>query len=156
MIYIFNSQSSNSARLRTKEKKMNYKEIKAIGQKEFSEFKGIFFAFSNEQFSEGMKKIGAESVTELVDIGAGGFILKSKKAEFKKLIADIEGRKQDFLNKKENFYDAVLYELRNHEYGYTGDHTDALEALGKTYEDLSLEQKDALQKAKSIVNDEAW
>ena len=35
-----------------------------------------------------------------------------------------------------------LYELQNHEYSYTGDYTEAMDALGITFEDL--EKKPAL------------
>ncbi len=50
-------------------------------------------------------------------------------------------------------YEMFLYEMDNHEYGYTGDLEDTLEALGMTIEEIdgSEKLKAGLEKAKKEV-----
>ena len=84
---------------------------------------GIFYAFSDKQFEEGMKKCGYDENTKLVKDGMGGF-----------------GTREAF-NERHEFYKAVEEEIRqnctpdeifefeywNHECGYTYDYSEALE-----------------------------
>lgn len=90
----------------------------------------VFFAFNNEQFEEGLKKLncGKSEVTGFI---AGGIILKNKVDEYislaKKHKSELAKRaKED----REGQIKLLVYELGNHEYGYTGDPTDAIKSLG--------------------------
>lgn len=129
-----------------------YKEQKARHSKEFSAFEGIFFAFSNEQFAEGMKRMGlaVDDYASLVSIGAGGYILKSKRDEFKALFNRQSQERKDLKKDEKKLIEALIYELGNHEYGYTGDASDAVESLGYTME--TIPQK-ALNKAIAKYNE---
>lgn len=50
-------------------------------------------------------------------------------------------------------YEMFLYEMDNHEYGYTGDLEDTLDALGMTIEEIAASEKlmAGLEKAKKVV-----
>ena len=54
---------------------MNYQEMKKTVQKKYDDFlkEFAFFAFSNEQFKEGEKKLNAGPDNKLVRIYGGGF-----------------------------------------------------------------------------------
>jgi len=112
-----------------------YNELKEAHQKEVNDFTGIFFAFNNDQFREGMEKIGlTESDTDKIfSLGfGGGYILKSKSKEFAQMFKRHNAELKEFKKNEKQLFDALVYELDNHEYGYTGDPTDALDALGLT------------------------
>lgn len=119
-----------------------YRKLKDKQAEEFAEFP-IAFAFSDEQVKEGLRKLGLnENDTDKVTgIGAGGFIKKtdvekyvelSKKfyRELKEAIA--EDKTGEFFIK-----DMFTDELANHEYGYTMDLDDTLEAIGITIEEIN-------------------
>ena len=104
---------------------------------------GLFFAFSNEQFSEGMKKIGLtiKDTDKIVSIGAGGYLLKSKVDEYKAKINSKEKQLEEFLKDDKNLLNAFIYELDNHEYGYTWDLEPAVEALGYSVNDIEKDER---------------
>jgi hypothetical protein len=126
-----------------------YNQIKADHQKEMSLFEGIFFAFSNDQFKEGVKKVGASKDNPIVKIGAGGFILKNKVKAFKDMLARHEAERKQIRKDRKVLLEALVYELRNHEYGYTYDIEPALEALDLKIEDVPA---NILKKAKKEAN----
>lgn len=109
---------------------MTYKKFKEETKEKFNQLfedYGIFWAFDNKQFEE--NKTPLEEGDKYVQLGAGGFMPKSKVKEFKKA-------KKEFFEKywktiEENNWKEleILYELRNHECFYTGDIEDALEVL---------------------------
>lgn len=115
-----------------------YTGMKARHSKEFADFEGVFFAFSNEQLKDGMLKLGLKEneYSSLVSIGAGGYILKTKRDEFKALFARQDQERKDLKKDEKKLIEALIYELGNHEYGYTGDATDAVESLGYTMETI--------------------
>lgn len=94
---------------------------------------GVFWAFSNEQFKDGLVKANLAPNEKLVSIGAGGYI-PSKNVD-----ALIQGNKEIKTAFKEAMQDAktreahILYEINNHEAYYTGTIEDTLEALGDDY-----------------------
>jgi len=107
--------------------KETYQELKKRHSDEFSAFP-IAFAFSKEQFEEALSKLDAKA-DECCSIGGGGII---KKTDSKAL--------QEFMNRHvaelENAFkidavliEAIIYELGNHEYSYTYDPADTIEAL---------------------------
>lgn len=90
---------------------------------------GVFFAFSNEQLSKGMKKIGVEKREEVQSLG-GGMICKADSvvnfiADFKEL------QKQHTKNllEKVGVDNLIRHELLNYECYYSHDLEDAIEVL---------------------------
>ena len=110
-------------------------EIKARHYNELGGFNKIFWAFSNAQLVEGMTKLNAEP-KDLISIGHGGFVLKSHYQEWKDLLARHSSEMKQHRRNKKNFLEALVYELKNHEYCITGDETDALDALGLDIKDV--------------------
>ena len=104
----------------------------------------VFFAFCIEQFEMGMASFGltpndTDKICRLGD--TGGFYLRTdadrliemlkrhEKEEQEAILADTDGNGY--------IYQMFLYELANHEYGYTWDVTDTLDALGMTAEEVA-------------------
>lgn len=110
----------------------------------------IFFAFDNKQFEEWLKKIWVETIKDIISIGAGGYLRRDKTDEYHELFTRTSEKMKNWLNASpENLFSALVYELDNHEYELTRDHSDTLEALGLTAEELTTEQWDILKKAKT-------
>lgn len=124
--------------METKTKLESYQDQKTRHSNEISDFDSLFFAFSNEQLEEGLKKIESQK-NEIVSIGMGGFVRKDKVKEFIALMKrhDIE-RKELRKNTKE-LINAIVYELFNHEYCITGNPNDALEIFDLDYETIDKE-----------------
>ena len=118
-----------------------YDELKKQHSKEFNEFP-IFFAFDENQFKEGMQKLGLteNDKDKVVSIGFGGIIRKTDVEAFKGMnIRHKEEIREAIQNDKtgEGFIkDMFLSEMANHEYGYTRDITDTLEACGLSIDDI--------------------
>lgn len=123
------------------------------------------FAFSNEQFGKAMAELGLKptDTDKIYSLGIGGGFYKKTDAELvretfennsKELAEAIEADKTG----KEFIFEMFLYELRNHEYGYTGSTEDALEALGYTVEDLEKDKRLAvgLKKACRKIREAEW
>jgi hypothetical protein len=119
-----------------------YTELKAKQQKEINEFP-ISFAFNNEQFARGMKKLGLEKedTDEVVSVGAGGFIRKSNKEVLLNLMCKHTLEFEQEIKKDKDgtgfIFDMFLYELENHEYCCTHDIEPTLDALGLTMEEVN-------------------
>lgn len=113
-----------------------YQELKKRHHDELNEFQGMFFAFSNEQLKQGMIKLGLkeDDYGSLVSIGAGGYLRKDKRDEFKALFARHEQERKELKKDEARLVDAIAYELSNHEYCITGNAQDALDVLGYTLE----------------------
>lgn len=139
----------------------NYLQLKEKHREE-SNALPFMFAFSKEQFAEGMKKLGltVDDTDKIYSIGCGGYIkredahlmketYKRREEEHAQAIAnDVDGSGY--------VYEMFRYELANHEYSYTGNSSDAIAALGLTYEEIEKDERlsKAFEKAK---NDErAW
>ena len=118
---------------------MTYSEIKKETEQKLENQKGIFYAFSKKDFEEGMKKIGLapKDTNKIIDIGSGGFILKSEEKNFLDIFKVKKEKIKDLLNNEDEAKNAMLYELINHEYGYTFDEEDAMAALGLTLEEVA-------------------
>ncbi len=106
------------------------------------------FAFSNKQFEEMMNEWGltTEDTDKIYKLGiSGGFYLKTDSDLIKNTLTRHEQEFQDEIAADPdgtNFiYDMFVYELRNHEYDYTGDIDDTLEALGFTIEDIKNDKR---------------
>lgn len=129
---------------------MTYEQLKDKHREEMNSFKGVFFAFSNEQFAEGMKKLGLsiEDTGKIFKTGFGGYILRDRHGAFADMLARFKREESEFYADPKNLYNAIVYELLNHEYCVTYDQSDALEALGLKAEDIDSE---LLQSAKDRV-----
>ncbi len=116
-----------------------YAELKNKLQKEFDEFP-FGFAFSNEQFEKMKEELGVKDNSELISIGAGGFIRKTDEKALDELINGKEKRMQEAIAEDktgEGFIkDMFLYELANHEYCITYELDDTLYALDLTLEEI--------------------
>lgn len=115
-----------------------YGEQKSRHSKEYGEFEGIFFAFNNEQFKEGMIKVGIadNDTTKILSLGHGGFIRKDRKEAFLTMLERHDKEIKERRKEEKFLFDSLVYELRNHEYCITYDHQDALKALGLEAQDV--------------------
>lgn len=121
-----------------------YRELRERQQQEVNNFP-LGFAFGNKQFEEMMEKWDLDAkkdsdLAQVIHLFSGAYILKKDIPAYKdmcrrhreELAAAIAGDKTG-----EGFvYQMFLQELNNHEFGYTGDTSDALEALGYTAEQV--------------------
>lgn len=119
-----------------------YEEMKNKHEKIVNAFP-MEFAFNSEQFEDGMKKLGLtkDDKDKIIFIGnTGGFFRKSDRDAYNKMWEEIDKEKQELIkNDKtgEGFIkDMFEYELINHEYSYTYELDDTLNALGLTYEEV--------------------
>lgn len=124
---------------------MNLYEIqKDEHQKKVSEFlyKYGFFAFNDKQIKEGLRKLNIQPGQKgvITVLPGGGYILSERIDEFLELVHAAQAERAaaiaDPETGKQFAYDMFYTELANHEYTYTGDESETLEALGITPEDL--------------------
>lgn len=129
-------------------KKINsYEKLRAAHQAEFNTFP-IMFAFSDDQFAEGMRRLGLEpSDTDKVygfrDVG--GFYRKSDAPTLKEMLERHDRDMAETIAGDETgegfIRDMFAYELANHEYGYTHSLTDTLEALSLTLDAVNADPR---------------
>ena len=136
----------------------DYYTWKEKNNKEFNDFisANVFFAFSNKQFQEGLDKFGIkkEEIKEkLCNYVGGGFMLKSAVKEHNKIVKKLHKTERKYLSKYKNLYSALLYEMYNHECGYTWNFKECLYPLGFTSKDLKTNKQlyKAFQQAKAKV-----
>lgn len=92
---------------------------------------GVFFAFSNSQFDEGVAKYGhlKPEGTKWASMGMGMYLPKINAEEFMERHSTIV-KDAMLLDVKENGKDGVINrELNNYECYYTGDPTEAINIL---------------------------
>lgn len=139
----------------------SYRELRERQQREFNELP-LGFAFSDEQFNEMMKKWGLDPEKDqdkICRIPAGGFIQKKDRAHFHEVVkrqdAEMEAAKASDKDGTGFLYQMFLFELDNHEYGYTGEYEDTLESLGLTMKDVhkSVRLTRALEKAAKEIRE---
>lgn len=124
-----------------------YQEMRDKQQEEFNALP-LGFAFGHKQFEEMMRGWGLHperDVKKICSIGAGGYIQK-KDVELLRQTSD--RHKQELASAIETdttgdgFIFQMFYcELNNHEYGYTGDADDTLDALNYTMEQVQSDQR---------------
>lgn len=138
-----------------------YTSLKARHQEEMSAFP-IKFAFSREQFAEAMAELGLDpaETDKVSGIGGGGFMLKTDVQRFKDMldrhIKEHAGAIDADKTGEGYIYDAVHYELGNHEYGYTGDDTDALDVLGISRKQAAEDSRIALALSRAKTAHNEW
>lgn len=128
-----------------------YRQLREKQSKEFQAFP-IFFAFNNDQFAEGMKKLGLDptDTQKIYKLGSsGGFYRKSDSEALKELFRKHDAEMREAMKDDAFLYDMFSYELGNHEYCITYDLFPTLEACGLTYDDIKKDQRlaDALKAA---------
>lgn len=120
-----------------------YSALKQQHQQEVNDFP-FFFAFNNEQFEKGMAGFGLtpEDTDKIYKYGGtSGFYLRTDAPRLKEMFDRHDREKREAITADTTgngyIYQMFLYELANHEYGYTGDITDTLAALGLTEEEIA-------------------
>lgn len=136
-----------------------YVELKEKQQKEFNELseKIMFFAFSEEQFDEGLAKFGIKRKNmkdKILRVGSiGGYLLKDKEHELDAMFEKQRNELKHEIDKDKTGKGFIRqmfdYELANHEYGYTGSLEETLDAVGLTAK--SIEENKALQKGLKLA-----
>ena len=123
-----------------------YSQLQSEQRAEMNAFEGIFFAFDNKQFSEGMTKVGlsADDTKKIASMGAGGYILKERINAWVDMCERHKEELKQFRKNKKELFKALVYELKNHEYCITYDINPALKALNLNQNDIP---KDTLKKA---------
>ena len=140
----------------------NYKKMKDAHQKDINEFGFIFvFAFTEKEFIEKMvdaikeRKPKCTGITTIkgiakyvVSIGAGGYVLREDIPKMNQMFKRHEEERKLFRKTEKALVEEILYEMNNHEYGYTRDPFDTLVALNKSKKDFDNEMfKKAWKKA---------
>lgn len=140
-----------------------YKELKDRQQERMNAFlhRYAFFAFSEEQYTAGLQKLGLSPDAGIVSISGGGYLPEGKAAEFCRILEKAGAERRAALDDPESgaqfALDMFQYELANHEYGYTGDAAETLAALGYTPEEVqnSDRLREALAKAEQYCMERA-
>lgn len=134
----------------TQMKDNRYFELRNKQQNRFNEWTEgkMFFAFSEEQFNDGMKEIGLDpkqDIEKIVRIPGGGYLLKKYRGDMERIFDEHEKEIQDLIASDPDglgfVYEMFYAELANHEFSYTRDPDDALDALGLTYREVILDEK---------------
>lgn len=146
---------------------MLYKEMKDKHSKEYDNFSKdkVFYAFSDDQFKEGMQKLHLdadkdEDLKKIVHFFSGCYALKSEAKNLENLLASFTEEQKKLIEEDTTgdgfIYSMFKYELANHEYGYTYDLEDTLEALSLTYEEVQEKPnlKKGLEKALAEYKEE--
>ena len=120
---------------------MKYLELKKKQQEEVNAFP-FGFAFNEKQFEEMMEKFGLnkDDTDKIYSIGAGGYIRKTDSDKmdemFKRHKQELQQAIDEDKTGKGFICEMFTYELANHEYGYTRDLDETLDALGYTREEV--------------------
>ena len=141
-----------------------YQEMRGRQQQEFNALP-LGFAFSPKQFDQMMRGWGLHpdrDVKKICSIGAGGYI---QKKDVDVLLQTNTRHKQELAaaisadTTGDGFIFQMFYcELKNHEYGYTWDADDTLDALDYTLEQVQSDQRlhnGFVQACKKIMEEEA-
>lgn len=120
-----------------------YKVLRDRQQAEVNAFP-MMFAFSQKQFDEGMEKLGLKptDTDKIYRLGnTGGYYRKTDSEAlrdmFERHAKEMEEAVEADKTGEGFIFDMFNYELANHEYGYTHEVEDALNALGLTVEDVN-------------------
>lgn len=136
-----------------------YAELRQRQQEEFNKLP-LGFAFSDKKFNEMMKEWGLDpekDTDKIYRIPGGGFVQKKDHELLHETINRHEKEMQEAIEADPDgtgfVYEMFLYEMDNHEYGYTGDLDDTLDALGMEWEEIEASEKllTGLKKAKQRI-----
>lgn len=118
-----------------------YAELKQRQQQEFAAFP-MQYAFSNQQFAEGMAALGLKpaDTDKIYKVPGGGFYRREDGSRLKTMMDRFDQELHEAVAGDKTgdgfIYEMFLYELNVHEYGYTMDTEDTLDALGYTVEEV--------------------
>lgn len=136
---------------------MKYSTLKFKHQAEVDAFP-LGFAFSENQFNEMMEKWGLtpDDTDKIYHIGMGGYVRKCDADAMHEMFDRHKAEHEAAMQDDEYLFSMFNYELANHEYAYTYDLTDTLDALDLTIEEINANPRmaDALKKA--IAKQEAF
>ena len=107
----------------------------------------MFFAFSNEQLEEGLKKLNTTK-DNIISVDFGGFIKKEDKENYLNMLKVMNKESEESLKDDIFLYEGFRYELANHEFCITYDFTDTLEVFGLEEDKLTEKQNNILFKAR--------
>lgn len=104
----------------------------------------MHFCFGEEQIRKKFEELGLDREKDLDKIvvikGTGGFVLKEDAPALKEMLdrhsREMEEAIADDKSGNGFIYEMFLYELNNHEYGYTYDASDALRSLKLTLKQI--------------------
>lgn len=138
---------------------MTYVEISRKHQERVNKFP-MRFAFSKEQFKIAMESLGLTQydTDKIISIAGGGFIKKTDVESYKAMWKEITAEKKKLIEADTDgtgfIAEMFQYELDNHEYGLTGEATEALEALGLTRQEI--ENSETLSNGFRIAKKRIW
>lgn len=118
-----------------------YIQMKRRQQAEFNQFP-IKFAFSDEQFERGMRELGLtpEDTDKVYKTDGGGFYRRDDAPRLHEMMKrfgeELEAAIAADTTGEGFIYGMFLYELNNHEFAFTEELDDTLEALGYTEQDI--------------------
>lgn len=123
----------------------SYRAMKERQQQEVNNFP-LGFAFGNQQFEEMMEKWGLDAkknsdLAQVAALFAGAYIQKKDIPAYKAMCQrhrkELEMAIAADKTGEGFIYEMFLYELDNHEFGYTEDTREALDGLGFTAEEVA-------------------
>ena len=124
-----------------------YVQMRKRQQEEFNALP-LGFAFSNEQFEKMMIGWGLDpqkDTDKIFRIPGGGFVQKKDRTLLHDMLNRHDAEMQVAIKEDKTgdgfIYEMFLYELNNHEYGYTRDAEETLDALGYTFEQLEADKR---------------
>lgn len=123
-----------------------YANLKQRQQEEFNAFP-MQYAFSKQQFTEGMAALGLTpaDTDKICRAPGGGFYRREDGPRLKEMMDRFDRELQEAIASDRTgagfIYEMFLYELESHEYGYTRDPEEALDALGYTWEQVQEDAK---------------
>ena len=114
-----------------------YKQLKDRLQKEWNALP-VKYEFGSDQFNKMMLDFGhtKENPVKVISIGYGGYIRADDEALIDEFLERSDRELLEAMRDDAFLYDAFNYELSNHEFCYTDDITDTLDALGLTWEQI--------------------
>ena len=123
--------------------KNKYRELKERQQQEVHEFP-FFFAYSDEQFAEGMKRFGlaVEDTDKIYKFGdTSGFYLRTDAERLREMGDRHEAEREAAIAADKKGIGYIYYmfrdELINHEFTWTDELEDTLDALGIAHEEIN-------------------
>lgn len=142
-----------------------YVEMRKRQQEEHDNAHLLGFAFSDAQFREMMNGWGLDpakksDLGKVSSVGAGGYILKENIPVYNEMSRRHKAERREAIAADKTgdgfIYQMFYYELANHEYGWTGEYDDTLDALGYTWEQVQADDRlrHGLKKAASKIMEE--
>ena len=111
-----------------------YLQLQKKHEKEINSFP-IFFAFDDEQFNEGLKKLNTTK-ENLRSTNFGGFIKSEDIKKYQDMLLNQTKEHKKAMKGEVYVYQMFRYELANHEFIITYDEEDTLNCLNLTFEDV--------------------